>query len=780
MSSFGEAGGMIIPFAEWREACQRQRSQSGKEVLQQDAKKLFSTLFSTTTLVVGNGSVPLITKPAHQEALAQLLRELGPCFNATHMTRVWALHCLCGAIEGSPDISESMMTLLGNFLLTYCAPLEEDNYGEDIEEVVRDAAVLCLAALVKSVVIQTDDSVASQRVHLAKAGVERRCATAEPDEVMDYGYGAAPPNQDIRASLSLLPRSRRALCFDLIRAATDGIATMPPVADASQALATFASFSANCLHGESDPRCLMQLLVTLRALQSAFLAQFVSSTASDAFPTVDLFDAVAPYYPIQFTPPPNDKYGITRQGLQQALLAIFSFEGYDEPGDRNSMLNHAASLVIERLDEDDSTVLDKLDTIQDLTILLATPANMSCESIRELSHALIATHSQGAEGVALGKGGLYKALADSCRALVSKVSADVELDNDLWNAFVKETLQSDAPLLATAPQSIKGRSTIAYLACLAASGGPRTLAATLESCMPRLQDVLRQVEDDEKVAAAAYGICAFFSSFDVAFRRARENSISFHPHPLKPYSSKMLILLGNVFEESENEDTRIAVVAAMISLLTFSPSELLDSQFQMVINFVQALCGLIRSTEGDHEELRGAVAKSLGRIIACVMEDDESRVPSVLYDNNEIRESIQQDIFPRLVESCLNTAGDSGTRYDVLSLAYACADSQKIADQVLDSTMSALHKGLLEGEKVHAVDTVRLMSVILNKGKTNAKIAFHKTQVDPIELIKTLGHASADVQSVLELAPTAIEVDVEMREVRLFSSLSSSRQTQCR
>lgn len=68
-------------------------------------------------------------------------------------------------------------------------------------------------------------------------------------------------------------------------------------------LVQYASFAARCLHGESDPRCLMQLLQLLHALLVAWLP-FMKRKPS--FPVKDVFDAVAPYYPIQFTPPPNE------------------------------------------------------------------------------------------------------------------------------------------------------------------------------------------------------------------------------------------------------------------------------------------------------------------------------------------------------------------------------------------------------------------------------------------------------------------------------------------
>lgn len=740
MSSFGS---VTVPFAQWREACQRQTSQTGKEDLQQEAKRLFSELFSTTSLNVGE--VQLTTKSAHKEALAQLLSELGPCFTATHMTRVWALYCLCGAVEGCREISETMLNLLGSFLLTYCAPLEEeDDDGEDTEESVRDAAILCLAALVQSRVEETTASVANQRAQLAQTGVERRCATAEQEEPMDHGYGA--PQQDVRGGLSLLPRSRRSLCFDLIRATVTGITTMPSLSGAESSLASFATFSANCLHGESDPRCLMQLLVMIHALQQAFLPHFAAR--HETFPTVSLFDAVAPYYPIQFTPPPNDKHGITRQGLQHALLVILSCGGYDEPGDRQSMLNLASGIILERVEEDDSSAQDKLEAVQDLTVLLGAPTSLSPESVRELSHALIATHALGTEGVALGKVGPYKALADACRSLVSKVAADLEVDNDLWKVFVKETLQSDASLLATSPQSMRGRSTIAYLACLAASGGPRTLTATLESCLPRLQDALSEKEDEEKVAAAAYGVGAFFSSFEVAFGRAGATSISFHPHPLEPYSSNMLGVLGDLFDTTENEGTRIAVFSAMVSLLMVTPSELLDEEVvQVVTNFVQALCVLVGPTETDQEDLRRIVAKSLGSIIAVAMDENVSGLSSVLRSSEPVRESIRERIFPSLMKSCLETSTLSGgTRFDVLAIAYACENSKNIADRVLDDIMTTLHSKLEAGENEDALGIVEIVAVMLKEGNANARAAFHKTKVDPVELVKIVGHASSDAR----------------------------------
>lgn len=789
-SSFGA---VTIPFTKWKEACQRQSSISGKENLRQEAKKLFSKLFSTTQIEAGE-NVVLTTKSAHNESLAKLIQELGPCFVAedtSHITRVWALYCLCGAVEGCEQISPKILNLLGNFLLKYCAPLEEDPEDEeDTEESVRDSSILCLVALVQSKVeeeaatVEEAKFVLTQRLNLARTGIERRCATAaeEPQAMdeYDHGYGSEAPT-DVRGGLSLLPRSRRSLCFDLIRAAIDGVATMQPLVEVSEPLASFTSFAANCLHGESDPRCLMQLLLMLHALQKSF-QPFFKPTEPTPFPKLSLFDAVAPYYPIQFTPPPNDKHGITKLGLQQALTCILAYTAYDAKGERESMINLSSGVILERLVEEETTQ-DKLEAVQDLkSLLFASSGNchlLSAESVRELSNSLIATHVESASGVATGKQGPFKALADACRSLVSRVAVALESDADLWAVFVKETLQNDAPILATSPQSMKGRSTIAYLACLAASGGPRTLQASLEACLPRFSDALKGREDEEKVAAAAYGLGAFFSSLEVALRRVG-SEISFHPHPLESHCSSLLSVLSDLFNTSDNESIRVAAFHATVSLLMVVPAELLDQhKIQVVIDFLQDLCGLMEpdQTDTDQNDLKKAVAKSLGSMVGIAVEDADSVLLSVLRGNEEIRESIQDRIFPNLVKFCLaTTAGSSETRFDVLSIACACQNSEIVARQVLDDIMTSLLEKVKTEAHDDALRVAKIISVVLEEGGKNATVAFHKAKVDPVELIKIVGRALSDGKlsdrvlkagmSMLQLPVSEKQLEEEVSAVR--------------
>ena len=108
-------------------------------------------------------------------------------------------------------------------------------------------------------------------------------------------------------------------------------------------------------------------------MQHAFDPLFHAADGDCSFPLTDVFDAVAPYYPINFTPPPHDNHGITQQGLRQALMGVLTYFGYDEMAARNSidtMLHLSLGIVLERLIplEGDgsnlaSTALEKQDAI---------------------------------------------------------------------------------------------------------------------------------------------------------------------------------------------------------------------------------------------------------------------------------------------------------------------------------------------------------------------------------------------------------------------------------
>lgn len=303
-----------------------------REELQTDARTFFRYI-SSNTQVVTNSNVVLQTKSSHAEALALLIQELGAAFtDKNHSSRLRALYVLTGAMEGckTTRLDNKILELLGKFLLQHCGPIdvEEEDY-EDYDTLIRDIALQALSSLLATPSSAKDEEEKIQtllfRMETARTGVYRRCAAADTEESTDP-YGFAPTNQDIRGGLSTMPRSKRAMCFDLLQCAVSSTSAVGkemefPLAGSflhnlQRQMVEYARFVANCLHGESDPRCLQQLLRLIYSLQVAFKPFFVECKSHDTlFPIESIFDAVAPYFPIQFTPPPNDIHGITREGF---------------------------------------------------------------------------------------------------------------------------------------------------------------------------------------------------------------------------------------------------------------------------------------------------------------------------------------------------------------------------------------------------------------------------------------------------------------------------------
>ena len=89
-----------------------------------------------------------------------------------------------------------------------------------------------------------------------------------------------------------------------------------------------------------------------------------------------------------------------------------------------------------------------------------------------------------------------------------------------------------------------------------------------------------------------------------------------------------------------------------------------------------------------------------------------------------------------------------------------------MADQILNHIMSALEQNLKAGDNIRAIRSARLVPTILKEGKTKACIAFHQTQIDPVDIVKIIGNASSDDLrtkswkpglSMLELPSSSIE-----------------------
>ena len=221
-----------------------------------------------------------------------------------------------------------------------------------------------------------------------------------------------------------------------------------------------------------------------------------TATNNSQFPFVSIFDAVAPYYPIKFTPPPSDPWGITREGLHHSLLEVLTYsthynitstniflpEVINDNDDNTNMTTLVAHLFLDRLlieqhsydddqNEEMTTVQDRLDALEDLNQLLLSPFDVDSPSlhqrnmtskrekklyrclsllshkvIQEMSNILRRCHEHAAISVLSltnqEEKRKNKELADFCRGFANRLSYEFELQFHADDKICKNTKSS--------------------------------------------------------------------------------------------------------------------------------------------------------------------------------------------------------------------------------------------------------------------------------------------------------------------------------------------------
>ncbi|KAG7353695.1 Dos2-interacting transcription regulator of RNA-Pol-II [Nitzschia inconspicua] len=759
--------------------------------LQKDAQTFFRYISTNTQLDAGSGII-LQTRSSHEEALASLIQDLGPAFTqGSHPIRLRGLHVLLGAVEGCREshISNGCYQLLGDFFLLQCGPIVDDDYEEDYDSLIRDTCVKALIALSETsapVATPNDDCAEAikLRCHFCTRGVERRCAA--PDDMDQnpssdpYG-GDVPIHQDIRGGLSTLPRSKRSLCFDLLRSAVSGTSKINLQIEASTSrelsgqlrstlqrnLIQFTEFLTRCIPGESDPRCLMQLLELLHAVQTSFQRWFQTvDSAALVFPHEDVFEAVVPYYPIQFTPPPNNIHGITRKGLHSELLAVLTcttMDGQARKHGKPTMLGCSVGLFSEQLlpthpDEDiQLTSLEKLEALDCISALLFQEksnqvSNLTVDEVRSISQAVRAAHDEASLAVGAGRSSdePNKVLANSCRRFVAKVASELETSNsiNLWRTYVTEPLDKEKRRLQLSPA--RATTSIAYEACLCASGAPKTLRACLAKGLDPLINFLGDnPTESEDSLAAVHGMTAFFSSTHVALTKNKKEGVELAPHPMDPYAKKACNLLLKITAMDDSSFSfKKAAVTALEYLFQVSTIQQLESD-----DFVERICDIVQlllhtviakgGGEKDEERLdyESTSSRVLGNIIGNSFDDIETVASSSIFSSEKIRDYVQGNIFLALKKSAFQGNSDmEKNRFDRQAMAIACSTNFELASTIVETHINAFQEALSRSLTDSAtLSTLDSLSFLIRKSEgDNVVKALHESSaVD--DLLDTLG-----------------------------------------
>lgn len=545
------------------------------------------------------------------------------------------------------------------------------------------------------------------------------------------------------------------------------------------------------------------MLNLLKQLQSVILTLLRSFSNNEdtplCFPFTSIFDAVTPYYPIKFTPPPNDPWGITKQGLHGSLMDVLTYSTHHVSNETvrtgldvdNNMTLLVTNLFLERLhieehpyddddNEDSTTTQDRIDTIQDLFELLLPPFEhdqlsltekqmcislllLPYEVIYQMSSIIRRCHEDAAISVVSSTNiedkKNYKRLADLCRNFANRFAYELEillpiqrqnntiLKKTSWESFVLCTTKELADVIASSPQSVKGRVAIAYIASLSACGGVKTLRLCLETYMPVLLRLLKNGEtlnnDEEQMSTAANGIGACFSSCKVSMEQISTDQIVIHPHPLHAYASEVIDLLCKVIvREKSSDQLKGAAIKALESVLVSCPHEIMtaeniDSVKKTILNIAQCMIDYLSTSNHNEpsEDWKSACSRilgtSIGRSIRNKQYDPDSQiVNAILFEyDNEISEFVKESLLPKLLVTCtqkIDTADER--RLDWKVMAYACEIGEKhVSELILIHMFEALTitiQSKSQDEK-HLESVTSGLSFILKHGGTEPMSAFH-------------------------------------------------------
>ncbi len=288
-------------FDEWASRCVATGNSNtfNPDELYKNAREYFEHLSSSQSSNDENDEVSDIglkrMKKSVSTNIALLVSKMDEALSSKlNNPKLKALSCLRGALDGIENfgIPIQMTALLRNFFLAYCGPMqpieilvEQSQIPEDctVDE-MRDAALRCIICLIQSRFFTEDDKADTNssiqlRISIMKEGIQKRCSSDEYDDddgIEDYySQDVSSKNEQskILSNLSLLPRTKRSLCFSVLEAALRGISidvgdnydqkVDPLIVKTFHDIFAFVDFACSCLHGEIRIGTLIRVLLPL-------------------------------------------------------------------------------------------------------------------------------------------------------------------------------------------------------------------------------------------------------------------------------------------------------------------------------------------------------------------------------------------------------------------------------------------------------------------------------------------------------------------------------------
>ncbi|KAE9000052.1 hypothetical protein PR003_g19639 [Phytophthora rubi] len=417
-----------------------------------------------------------------------------------------------------------------------------------------------------------------------------------------------------------LGQAMRKMCFDLMQLALaqssvvelllDSVPASKDAQDASVDDAEqsedlgrqFAQTFLSAMEGEKDPRNLLLCMQVARTLLSKLEPVF---SRSDAL-LQQYFDIVSCYFPIIFTPPPNDPYGITWEGLILSLRQAFAASDLLAPLVLPFLLKKLASTVVEA----------KLDALQTLVF---------CGERYSVNALLLQMHAVATALYDEVLDGEKQEVITEARQAISRFSGVVARAKAqdtpgaayAWSKFVVElTARAAGELREHAADSMVSVSAGQVLAALGYDSS-MSFAHVLKIAVPLLVEQLHNESSgsesvSSKCEAALARILLLVDTID------REIDQSGQAQPMRPHAPALIDALVNFLSADQDNQAnpsssptaRCVAVQALCHLLTFPPSPIVaPAQVKALINLFTRL--LLLDPAAD---VRAACLQSLKEI----------------------------------------------------------------------------------------------------------------------------------------------------------------------
>ncbi|CAH0485091.1 unnamed protein product [Peronospora farinosa] len=417
-----------------------------------------------------------------------------------------------------------------------------------------------------------------------------------------------------------LGQAMRKMCFDLMQLALaqstvvelllDSVPANGDVQDASvndteeskDLGREFAQTFLSAMEGEKDPRNLLLCMQVARMLLCKLEPVF---SHSDVL-LQQYFDTVSCYFPIIFTPPPNDPYGITSEELILSLRHAFAASDLLAPLVLPFLLKKLASTVVEA----------KLDALQTLVF---------CGERYSVNALLLQMHAMATALYDEVLDGEKQEVIIEARQAISRFSGVVARAKAqdtpgavyAWSKFVVDmTARAADELREHAADSMVSVSAGQVLAALGHESA-MSFAHVLKVAVPLLVEQLHNEcsgseSTPSKCESALARILLLVNTTD------REIDQSGQTQPMRPHAPALIDVLVNFLsidqdthmDRSSSATARCIAVEALCHLLTLPPSPIVaPAQVKAIINLFTRLLLLDPAME-----VRGACLQSLKEI----------------------------------------------------------------------------------------------------------------------------------------------------------------------